>query len=88
MEFLIFFVSFFAIFGMVFGGICLMIHGEHPFTALGRAKMAYRRRKNARIAELITRGYEEFDVRYTAGLEIQKEAEETTRVLKREGIES
>jgi hypothetical protein len=63
-------------------------HYGHPFTAIGRAKLARHRRLRTRTAELIARGMTERDARRAAETDVRDLAAGLTYELRRARAET
>lgn len=80
---------------LVVGSVCGIVayflsasdHHWFPFTAVSRAWYRRTRRIDARIAELMDRGFDHDDARYKAAEEERKQAKQASDELKKAGIE-
>ncbi len=60
----------------------------HPFTPLGRARWRKRRVLQARMVELLDRGYDESEAKRQAERALEREARDTTKVFVEAGLET
>lgn len=87
LHFVSFFVPVCAFLALLVVAALLLSHGLHPFTAIGRAKLARRRELRARQAELIRRGFSDDDAERLAKTGMEDEAHSQSRALRALGVE-